>query len=293
MVSVTIDPYAGFCPGVTKAINTADQLLEGYPSVYSFGELVHCSEELGRLESQGLKVMTREELDKVNDSVILIRAHGVTPRTQFRLEISNNTIVDATCGIVRRLQHKVKTCSHEMKEVDGQVVIFGKLKHPEVEGLLGYTQGNAIVVEKPDDLSVINFDKPMSVFAQTTSNVGDYESFIRNIYLKLDDLGINKDSVQIYNTICGSIKVRVPRLKQFAHEHDVIIMVSGEQSSNGKYLTSILKNENSLTYKISSESELNADWFAGVNKIGITGAASTPVWLLEKVANAVRNMVNY
>ncbi len=292
MVTVTIDPFAGFCPGVTKAISSADDLLAGYPSVYSFGELVHCPEEIGRLESRGLQVMSGEEIDKVHDSVILIRAHGVTPRTQFRLEISDNTVVDATCGIVRRLQHKVKSCSHEMKQVDGQVIIFGKRKHPEVEGLLGYALGNAIIVEKADDLSEIDFNKPMSVFAQTTSNTGDYDAFINNLNNRLDELGINKGSVQIYNTICGSIKMRVPKLKEFAHQHDVIIMVSGEQSSNGKYLTTILKNENPATFKVSSENELEKQWFAGVSTIGITGAASTPVWLLEKVAAKVESMVN-
>ncbi|HLN53040.1 MAG TPA: 4-hydroxy-3-methylbut-2-enyl diphosphate reductase [Lentimicrobium sp.] len=292
MITVTIDPFAGFCPGVTKAITTADHLLEGYPSVYSFGELVHCPEETDRLESQGLKIMTSEEIDKVSNSVILIRAHGITPRTQFRLEISDNTVVDATCSIVHRLQQKVKTCSHEMKEVGGQVIIFGKRKHPEVEGLLGYSDGKAIVVEKADDLTGIDFNRPMSVFAQTTSNVSDYDAFILNITAKLDELGVNKESFQIYNTICGSIKVRVPRLKQFAKENDVVIMVSGAQSSNGIYLTSILNKENVRTYKISSEAELEKQWFTDAAKIGITGAASTPVWLLEKVATAIENMVN-
>lgn len=292
MVTVTIDPFAGFCPGVTKAITTADNLLEGHLSVYSFGELVHCPEELDRLGSKGMQVMSSEDIDNVNNSIVLIRAHGITPRTQFRLEISDNTVVDATCAIVHRLQQKVKTCSHEMKEVDGQVIIFGKRKHPEVEGLLGYSQGKTVVVEKSDDLSGIDFNKPMSVFAQTTSNVSDYEAFIHNLYNKVGELEINKESIQIYNTICGSIKLRVPKLKQFAHEHDVIIMVSGEQSSNGKYLTSILVKENIKTYKVSSEAELDKQWFAGASKIGITGAASTPMWLLEKVATTVENMVN-
>lgn len=292
MVTVTIDPFAGFCPGVSKAISTADDLVESYPSVYSFGELVHCPEEIDRLESQGLKIMTGEDIDKIHDSAILIRAHGITPRTQYRLEISDNTVIDATCSIVRRLQQKVKTCSHEMKAVDGQVIIFGKRKHPEVEGLLGYSACRTIIVEKADDLSDIDFNKPMSVFAQTTSNVCDYESFISHLNQKMDELGINKQSVQIYNTICGSIKVRVPKLKLFARENDVVIIVSGEQSSNGKYLASILKNENPRSYKVSSEAELSEDWFTGSATIGITGAASTPEWLLEKVAAAVENLVN-
>lgn len=291
MVAVEIDPLAGFCPGVNRAINTADNLLKQSNSVYSLGELVHCPEELARLGDSGLNVISIDDLRNINNADILIRAHGVTPEIQHRLEISNNNIVDATCGIVHRLQQKIKTTNHEMQARGGQIVIFGKRKHPEVVSLLGYCNNQAIVVERADDFSDIILSKPLSIFAQTTTNVADYELFIVNLFHKLELEGISSNEVQVYNTICGSIKVRVPKLRLFARKHNVVIFVSGEQSSNGTYLSGICREENHNTYKISSESELKKEWFNYANTIGVTGSASSPVWLLENVASAIKIMI--
>lgn len=292
MAIVNIDPHAGFCPGVTKTISTAIDLLNDDTPVYSLGELVHCPEELNRLENDGLKVIAPEDVPSVHHSRILIRAHGVTPQVQFKLAISDNDVVDATCSIVRRLQQKIKTVSHRMNELDGQIVIFGKKKHPEVEGLIGYCNSKVIITEDPSDLSDIDLRKPVSVFAQTTTNVEDYEHFIHNLVDASKKSGYNQENIQVYNTICGSIKTRVPNLKVFAAEHDVVIFVSGENSSNGAYLSSICRRENSRTYKISAETQLDPQWLTNAEKIGITGAASTPVWLLEKVASVVQSLVN-
>lgn len=293
MIIINIDPYAGFCPGVTKAINLAGNLLQENDHVYSLGELVHCPEELNRLEDMGLNIMSLNDLDSLNSAKILIRAHGVTPGTQYKLQISNNDIIDGTCKIVHHLQQKVKISSLRMQSVGGQIIIFGKRKHPEVEGLIGYCSCKVLVIENADDLSGIDMDSPMDIFAQTTANDSDYERFISNLYIRMKDIGGNEENIQIFNTICGSIKSRVPKLKIFAKENDVIIFVSGEQSSNGAYLSSICKEENVNTYRVSAENQLNLHWFEGVNKVGITGAASTPVWLLEKIAIEIRGLLNY
>lgn len=269
----------------------ADEILANEKTAYSFGELVHCPEELDRLSKSGLTVMQPEDLPNNHDSVILIRAHGVTPEIQHRLEVSDNVIIDSTCGIVRRLQQKVKSASQQMLAVGGQMVIFGKRKHPEVEGLIGYSSCETIIVEKKDDLSQIDLHRPISVFAQTTTNVADYENFISNLFDALFDEGISSENVQVYNTICGSIKIRVPKLREFASQHDVIVFVTGEQSSNGSYLFSIAGQENKNTFKISSEVELRAQWFENAKSIGISGAASTPEWLLIKVAQAVESIM--
>ncbi|MGE5318425.1 MAG: 4-hydroxy-3-methylbut-2-enyl diphosphate reductase [Chloroflexota bacterium] len=288
MVKISIDPFAGFCPGVKKTISLAGEILASNDYAYSLGELVHCPEELNRLSEQGLTVIGSEEVGKFSNSVILIRAHGVTPEIQHELEKSDNIIVDSTCSIVRRLQQKVRSVSQQMLQSNGQIVIFGKKKHPEVEGLVGYSNCKVIVIEKPDEFSKIEISRPISVFAQTTANVVDFESFITNLSDKLSEVGVNRENLQVYNTICGSIKMRVPKLREFARENDVIVFVSGEQSSNGTYLSSIALKENINTHKISSETELMPQWFENAKKIGITGAASTPEWLLNRVAESVR-----
>ncbi len=290
-IIINIDPLAGFCPGVTKAIAVADELLQDGGKVYSFGELVHCDEELKRLDIKGLSVMSTADIDKIHHSKILVRAHGVSPDIQHRLQISDNEVVDATCNIVRLLQRKVRISSIKMKEVGGQVIIFGKKKHPEVEGLVGYSQCRTIIIEEADDFTGIDILKPMCIFAQTTTNVSDYDAFVFNMIRRVREANGNQEDMQVFNSICNSIKARVPRLRMFASDHDVVIFVSGEQSSNGAYLTAICKEENARTYRISTEEQLQAEWFVNAENIGITGAASTPVWLLRKVSDKINQML--
>lgn len=290
MPTINIDPFAGFCPGVRKAIDTVDELLDTPGQVYSLGELVHCPEEINRLETRGLKVLKIEDVGKIHSAKVLIRAHGVTPDIHHMLSISSNQVHDATCNIVYRLQQKVKLCSLQMQQKNGQVVIFGKKKHPEVEGLVGYCNSKVVVSEKPDEISGIDFTKPIGIFAQTTANVADFEAFVNKIFECAKESGMNTEDIQVYNTICGPMKLRVPHLRNFASENDVVIFVAGQQSSNGVYLSSICTNENSRTYKVSAEGQLDITWFKGANKIGITGGNSTPVWLLEKIASEVRHL---
>ncbi len=291
MVTVLIDPKAGFCPGVSNAINKAENLLDSPGKVFSLGELVHCPEEISRLELLGLRTITKEDIDSVSDSKILIRAHGVSPNVQHRLNKTNNEIADATCGTVYRLQQKVKISSMQMRQSDGQVVIYGKENHPEVEGLIGYCHSKYVIAKNPEDIENIDINSPISIFAQTTANVADFEQFVNNIYNKLLENGLEANRVQVYNTICTPMKNRVPQLRSFAKEHDVIVFVAGEHSSNGNYLYSVTKKENNRAFKVSGPGQVLPDWFDNVEKIGVSGGNSTPIWLLEEVADEIKRML--
>lgn len=288
MALINIDPHAGFCPGVKKAILFADELLHESVNLYSLGELVHCPEEIERLGTLGLKVITEDEIPKLKNASILIRAHGVNPKTQHLLDSSGNRIIDATCSIVKRLQQKIKLCSVQMLPRNGQVVIFGKKNHPEVIGLLGYCQGRTAIVENYTDLSAVDLSVPLCIFAQTTSNATDYEEFVKHLFLNFKQKGIKTDQVQVFNSICGSMKRRVPELIKFAKQNDVVVFVSGRQSSNGAYLASVSASVNSNTYRVSNIDELKREWFYNAQSIGITGATSTPVWLLEKISAEIQ-----
>lgn len=289
MVTVHIDPHAGFCPGVRKAITIAEELLDAEGEVYCLGELVHCPEEMERLESKGFKIISKEEIDQIQDSKIVIRAHGISPSVQHRLNKTDNEIIDATCNTVYRLQQKVKISSTQMQMLDGQVVIFGKKNHPEVEGLIGYCQSKYLIVSDPENLEGIDLNKPISIFAQTTSNIAEFESFIQNIYSAVRNAGLESNQIQVYNTICTPMKSRVPQLRSFASKFDVIVFVSGERSANGAYLSSICKAENIRTFRVSAPGQLNFQWFENVDSIGVTGGNSSPYWLLEVIADEIKN----
>lgn len=291
MAIITIDNSAGVCQGVNKAIDIAEYLLTGAAKVYSLGELVHCTAEVTRLEKKGLTLIEINEINSITNSNIIIRSHGVTPDTHFKLAMSNNTIHDATCYLVRQLQNKIKISSTQMQKVGGQVIIFGRMNHPEIDGLLGFSNSPTYVLQDTKELSEIDFGKPTCVFAQTTSNEHDYHNFITELIENIKEKGFSGESLQIYNTICNNIKKRIPALTQFAKDHETIIFVAGKQSSNGQYLFSVCESENSKSYSITSKDELNADWFKESTTIGVTGAASTPLWLLEEVADAINELL--
>lgn len=290
MVSIIVDSFAGFCPGVQKAISVAEELLDKHGVLYSLGELVHCPVETERLAAQGLNIISTDQVNTISDSTILIRAHGVTPELQHMLEMSNNVIVDCTCPIVHRLQHKVKLISLFMEKVDGTIIIFGKKNHPEVIGLMGYCNCKCLINDNPNDVSKVDVNRPLAIFTQTTSNISDFELFISNVHSKYLQSGVSQEDLQIYNTICGQMKKRVPDIMSFAAKHDVIVFVAGDNSSNGAYLESICREVNNNTYKVSGLGQVKKEWFENVQRIGISGAASTPVWLLEQIADEIKMM---
>ena len=276
-MKVEIDDKSGFCFGVKNAVEIAEKALEEGNKVYSLGPIVHNDMEVNRLANLGLVSINHDEFSNLKNCKVLIRAHGEPPETYKIAKNNNIEIIEATCPIVRKLQSKIKKSSKS----GSQVVIFGKPGHAEVIGLLGQINNAGIVVTNPFDLSEIDFAKPIELFSQTTMSVGDYAALIEAIKAKC------KATLKINNTICRHVSDREPHLKNFAKTHDVVIFVSGNESSNGKMLYQVCKAINPETHFVAAEEELNTEWFKNKRSIGICGATSTPKWLIEKIKEVI------
>ena len=281
-MEVVVDEKAGFCSGVVAAIQAAENHLHSSERLYCLGDIVHNNEEVERLSAKGLEVITYERFAQLRDTKVLIRAHGEPPSTYQLAEHNNIQLVDATCPIVLALQKKIRKGYEEMKGVGGQVVIFGKKGHAEVIGLNGQTDNTAIVISDMLDIEQIDFAKPMRIYSQTTQNKEQYEHLIETVKQRCASLA--NDNVLAFNTICGRVSNRIKELTDFATSVDIVVFVSGQNSSNGKYLYEHCKQVKDNTLQISGLSELKKESFVGVERIGITGATSTPRWLMEKVA---------
>ena len=281
MVKVEIDPGSGFCGGVIRAINSAQEYLEGGGKLYSLGAIVHNEAELHRLREKGL--VTVESLSEVpGGGTVLIRAHGEPPATYREAHERGLNVIDCSCPVVLKLQERIRNAK-------GQVIIFGRVGHAEVLGLIGQVDGNAIVVENKQMLEEalaggsIDLGKPVVIFSQTTKSPTEYQE----ICTMLRDAGAQ---LTVNNTICAQVAGRHERLASFAAAHDVILFVAGRSSSNGKVLSDLCSSVNPATYLIGSEKDINPDWFRDGQSVGICGATSTPKWLLEKVAQAVKSL---
>lgn len=282
---VVIDPSAGFCTGVKRAIAATEKVLEQEGEVSCLGEVVHNEAEIERLSELGMKILDKNHLKETTPgSHIFIRAHGEPPETYHVLRETGAKITDATCPVVLRLQQRVKKASEEMQAAGGSVIIFGKTSHAEVIGLLGNSLGNAYAISKKEQLESIDFSKPVRVFSQTTSDSEAYEEICREIRLKSATLSIEDPDIEIYRTICGQVSRRGPAIENFAHSHNVVIFVSGSQSSNGKYLAELCKSANPATYTVTAAGQVRPEWIAGAKSVGVSGATSTPEWLMKKVA---------
>jgi 4-hydroxy-3-methylbut-2-enyl diphosphate reductase len=289
---IEIDPSAGFCSGVKRAIESAENLLKSAGEVSCLGEIVHNEAEMDRLEGLGMRVMGPDDTNiQKAGSKVLIRAHGVPPETYKELKDKQVVITDATCPVVLRLQQKVKQASAEMLQVGGTVVIYGKPGHAEIAGLVGNASGNAIVISTPDQLDSLDFTKPMMVFSQTTSDLNLYREICDTILSLARKTATGETKVMIHQTICGQVSRRAPAIEKFAGSHDVIIFVSGSDSSNGKYLAGISKSVNDHTYIVTGPGQLNPEWFAKAYTIGISGATSTPQWLMQQIASEIESMI--
>jgi len=282
---VEIDRKSGFCFGVQNAVEIAEKALLKGEIVFSLGPIVHNDMEVERLATLGLVSVNHEEFRRLKDCKVLIRAHGEPPETYLTAKNNNITIIEATCPIVKKLQSKIKDTWLRSRDINGQIVLFGKPGHAEVVGLLGQTGNEGILVSGPDDLGKIDVTKPVILFAQTTMRVRDYRNFADLLRSEMRKKGIRDPEKLLYvnNTICGQVSNREPHLKSFAKHHDVIIFVSGRESSNGKLLYSVCKSINTETYFVSTPDEIDRSWFKGKNSAGICGATSTPKWLIEKV----------
>lgn len=284
-MKVEIDRRSGFCFGVINAIKEAENELERSKVLYSLGDIVHNGKEVERLEKMGLKSITTDEFFKLKDCKVLIRAHGEPPATYEHARKNNIELIDATCPVVITLQEKVKGSYLNSANQNGQVVIFGKKGHAEVIGLNGQTNDNAIVLESLDDIKKVDPTKPVALYSQTTKRIEDFHEIAKNVKEKMDP-GV---PVQIKDTICRQVSNRVPNLQKFASQHELIVFIAGEKSSNGKYLYTICKEVNPKSYKVSGIEQIKEAWFDGIESVGICGATSTPQWLMEDAAKWIHN----
>lgn len=284
MIEVEIDKDSGFCFGVVNAIESAERELKTSKTLYCLGDIVHNSLEVERLRQRGLCTIEHEEFARLKDCKVLLRAHGEPPSTYQVAQQNRITIVDATCPVVLRLQRKIHKCYLETRSKGTQLVIYGKKGHAEVNGLVGQTEGTAIVVEKPEDLDRLDFQQGISLFSQTTKSLDGFRKIVSEIQQRIAS-GVE---FAYHDTICRQVANRLHNIKAFASQHDWVYFVAGKKSSNGKMLFDECLKANAHTVFISDASEVQDPLPAGVERVGICGATSTPKWLMEAVADRVR-----
>ena len=271
-LKVDIDENSGFCFGVVYAIEMAEEILDQEHHLYCLGDIVHNDEEVKRLEAKGLVIISHEDLKSIRDSKVLIRAHGEPPGT-YQIAIENNlTLVDASCPVVLKLQNRIKN-SFDKKE---NIYIYGKHGHAEVVGLLGQTNNEAVVFQDIGELEIDKLPRQITLYSQTTKSTDKFYE-IKSMFV---DAGIE---VNANDTICRQVSNRDKELRDFARRFDKVIFVSGTKSSNGKVLYNICKENNPHTFFVSNKRELDINWFRARDHIGICGATSTPMWLMEEV----------
>jgi len=289
---VEIDRNAGFCWGVVRAIDFAEKELSSSKKLYSLGDVIHNSAEVSRLAQLGLSTVTVEDFSALpKGSKVLIRAHGEPPSTYQKALEFEIELIDATCPVVTKVQERIK------KFVDKkyQIVIFGKKDHAEVVGLSGVTGNTAVVIINLEEaLGKVDLSKPTVLFSQTTMDKDTFASIAKALKSKVKELiigSIEDEAVDFHakDTICGQVSGREKKLREFALSHDVVIFTAGKKSSNGKVLFNISKEENEKTFFVEASDELNFDWFRSAETIGITGATSTPQWVMESIKQAIEN----
>ncbi len=288
-IKIEIDEHSGFCFGVVTAIKKAEEELSKGGVLYCLGDIVHNGSEVKRLEEAGLVTIDHEQFAKLHDVKVLLRAHGEPPATYEMAKRTNITLIDATCPVVLMLQKRIKT-EYDTEGDKSRIVIFGKKGHAEVNGLVGQTDNKAIVIESPSEVSKVGLDKDISLFSQTTKPLDEYNEVAESLREGLKQNG--GYSLKFNDTICRQVANRIPNIFNFAKVHDLIIFVSGKKSSNGKSLFAECHRANERSYFISSADELEAVWFADdVKSIGVCGATSTPKWLMEKVADRIKEII--
>lgn len=315
MLKVDIDSNSGFCAGVIRAIGKAEEFLGSERNgngkrLYSLGAIVHNDAELTRLTQMGLVTIDREDMEEMVDATgetLLIRAHGEPPQTYQLAEKLGFDVIDCTCPVVLQLQKKILQAYRTQQELGkGQIIIFGKLGHAEVLGLLGQTEGTATVVEnvamldEAIDSGKVLLNVPTEIFSQTTKSPAEYARLCARMLERMahyNELSVERfkgtGMLTINDTICSQVASRHAKLTKFALEHDIIIFVSGKASSNGKVLCDLCKSLNIRTYHIDSVAEIKRDWFRADDKVGVCGATSTPKWLLEDVAGSIKLLNKY
>lgn len=278
---VEIDENSGFCTGVVNAIQKAEKELER-GELYCIGDIVHNNLEVERLKAMGLRTIEHEEFARLSHCRVLFRAHGEPPASYETAKVNGVEVIDASCPVVLNLQKKIRQAYESTKENGGQIVIYGKRGHAEVIGLVGQTNGEALVVESEDDLRQVDFSRPVILFSQTTKSLEGFR-MVTELMRKAGG-----DAVTVHDTICRKVANRIPQLKEFARQHDVIIFVSGEKSSNGKQLFAVCREVNPRTYLVQSTAEVVPEMTKGAESVGISGATSTPVWIMEEIRRKLK-----
>ncbi len=275
-LDVTIDKSSGFCFGVVYAIDMAEDILDQDAYLYCLGDIVHNDEEVLRLKEKGLRIIDHAQLHELRNEKVLIRAHGEAPST-YELALKNNlTLIDASCPVVLKLQNRIKN-SHDNEE---HIVIFGKHGHAEVIGLQGQTEGKALVFQDMEELNALDLPSKFTLYSQTTKSTDKFYQIKDHLIEKGYDVRAN-------DTICRQVSNRYEELERFVNGFDKIVFVSGKKSSNGKVLYEVCKKHNPQTFFISNVNELEKQWFEEGDKVGICGATSTPMWLMEEVKSAL------
>ena len=285
---VEIDKKSGFCFGVVYAIDIAEEELRKSGKLYCLGDIVHNNKEVERLSKLGLEIISHEDLKNYSNCKVLIRAHGEPPETYQIAKKNNIELLDASCPVVLKLQHKIKEGYIESNKIEGQVVVYGKKGHAEIIGLLGQIGEDAVLISSIDDLDNLDYTKPIFMYSQTTKSPKEYYNIKKEIEKRRKDYGLSDPLGFVVNdTLCRQVSGREPDLKKFAIQHDVILFVSGKKSSNGRMLYDSCKDVNSFSYFISDIKDIKKEWFNDVSSVGICGATSTPLWLMEEVSNYV------
>ncbi|MBQ8863722.1 MAG: 4-hydroxy-3-methylbut-2-enyl diphosphate reductase [Rikenellaceae bacterium] len=285
-MQVEIDAGSGFCFGVVTAIGKTEQAIGSGQRVFSLGDIVHNAEEQHRLEKLGLHTIDHQGIAQVSEGTVLVRAHGEPPSTYQRLKECGVPYIDATCPVVARLQKRVKEAYAKMREVNGQVVILGKRGHAEVVGLTGQVGDDCTVVESVADLSQVDFTRPVTLLSQTTQSLELFGEIADEIRRR----STNPDNIVIQDTICRQVANREQGLREFAARFDVVIFVCGRKSSNGKVLYGVCRSTNPRSYCVESESEIQNEWLADAQSVGVCGATSTPAWLMQQVAQYIEKL---
>lgn len=292
-MNVTIDPHSGFCFGVVYAIEVAERELAKSPQLYCLGDIVHNNMEVNRLRELGLTIINHDDLRDLHHCRVLIRAHGEPPAT-YQVALKNDIeLIDASCPIVLHLQNVIHQGFQEMKGKNGQIVIYGKEGHAEVNGLKGQTNGTAIIVGDENDLGQVDFSRPIRFYSQTTKGIEGFHQLVRIIEKRMLVESRNESVDFEWNdSICRQVSNRSGLLREFASHHEAIVFVSGKKSSNGMILFKVCRDVNPNTYLVSSAEELQLSWFQGLSDVGVCGATSTPRWLMEEVGEKIRQEGN-
>ena len=285
MINIEIDNGSGFCFGVTTAIKKAEEELAKGNTLYCLGDIVHNGRECDRLKQLGLITINHEEFKSLKNAKVLLRAHGEPPSTYEIAKQNNIEIIDATCPVVLRLQQRIKQEYDKNDNPKKQIAIFGKNGHAEVLGLVGQTQGTAIVIETPEEIQKLDFNNDIRLYSQTTKSLEGFRKIV-----EYTNENISKNATfEYHDTICRQVANRMPNIQNFAKQHELILFVCGKKSSNGRVLFDQCKSVNHNSYLIEDASEIDLKQVEVAKSIGICGATSTPKWLMEECRDAILN----